>query len=114
MLEVFCDYLKNKNRGWHLLNFGTFILQLAKALHEIRTENAEIKFTADSKLAEAKALVASIEEKSLELEAKLRTADAKLAEVSRKNSEIESKLKDLEARESALRRDRSSFSSEYD
>ena len=36
-------------------------LDLEKALKELRAENAEIKFTADSKLTEANALVSSVE-----------------------------------------------------
>ncbi|XP_041004226.1 protein CROWDED NUCLEI 1-like [Juglans microcarpa x Juglans regia] len=88
------------------------VLDLEKALREMRSENAAIKFTADSKLAEATALVTSIEEKSLEVEVKLRAGDAKLAEVSRKSAEIERKSQDLEAQEAALQRDRLSFISE--
>ncbi|KAG6618008.1 hypothetical protein I3842_Q135600 [Carya illinoinensis] len=88
------------------------VLGLEKALHEMRSENAEIKFTADSKLAEATALVTSLEEKSLEVEAKLHAAEAKFAEVSRKSSEIERKSHELEAREAALQRDRLSLISD--
>ncbi|KAL0450231.1 UNVERIFIED_CONTAM: protein CROWDED NUCLEI 1 [Sesamum latifolium] len=75
------------------------VLDLEKALREMRSEYAEIKFNADSKLAEANALVTSVEEKSLEVEAKFHAADAKLAEVSRKSSEMERKLHELEAQE---------------
>ncbi|KAL6553102.1 hypothetical protein OROGR_006944 [Orobanche gracilis] len=88
------------------------VVDLEKALREMRSEYAGIKFNADSKLAEANALVTSVEEKSLLVEAKFHAADAKLAEVSRKNSDIERKLHELEAQENALLRERSFFTSE--
>ncbi|CAN8243695.1 unnamed protein product [Cochlearia groenlandica] len=87
-------------------------LDMEKSLRELRSENAEIKFTADSKLTEANALVRSVEEKSLEVEAKLRAVDARLAEVSRKRSEAERKSKEVDARESSLQRERFSYIAE--
>ncbi|XP_073060447.1 nuclear matrix constituent protein 1-like isoform X1 [Primulina eburnea] len=88
------------------------VLELENALREMRSEYAEIKFNADSKLAEAGALVASVEEKSWEVEAKFHSADTKLAEVNRKSSEIERKLFEIDAQEAALRKERLSFNSE--
>ncbi|CDY12631.1 BnaA02g12990D [Brassica napus] len=87
-------------------------LDLEKGLRELRSENAEISFTADSKLTEADALVRSVEEKSLEVEAKLRAVDARLAEASRKSSEVERKSKEVEARESSLQRERFAYIAE--
>ncbi|XP_073273093.1 nuclear matrix constituent protein 1-like isoform X2 [Primulina huaijiensis] len=88
------------------------VLDLEKALREIRTQYTEINFNTESKLAEAIALAAGAEEKSLEVEKQVHVADAKLAEVSRKSSEVERKLRDLETRENTLRRERFFFAAE--
>nr|GMC87794.1 protein CROWDED NUCLEI 2 [Ipomoea batatas] len=64
------------------------------------------------KVADASALQAGIQDRSLEVREKLHVADAKLAEASRKNLELDMKLHELEARESVLRRERLSFNTE--
>ena len=79
-------------------------LQLEKALREMRSELAEVKFTSDKKLDDAHALEIGLEEKYLEVEQKLHAADAKLAEASRKSSDVDRKLEDVEAREHKLQK----------
>ncbi|KAI3940736.1 hypothetical protein MKW98_030055 [Papaver atlanticum] len=57
-------------------------------------------------------LIASLDEKSLQVEAKLHAADAKLAEASQKSSEIERKMKEVETREIKLRSERQSLNAQ--
>lgn len=90
-----------------------YLLQLEKALHDLQEEHVLIKKVSDSKLADAKALAAGNEEKSLEVEEKMRVAESKLAEVNMKSSELDMKLNQLEARENLLQRERLSFNTEY-
>lgn len=86
--------------------------ELEKALHDLQEEHVLIKKVSDSKLADAKALAAGNEEKSLEVEEKMRVAESKLAEVNMKSSELDMKLNQLEARENLLQRERLSFNTE--
>ncbi|KAK8970156.1 putative nuclear matrix constituent protein 1-like protein [Platanthera guangdongensis] len=88
------------------------VVDLEKALHEMRAEVSETKFISEKTLANAHALETSLEEKQLEIELKLRTADAKFAEADRKNSEIGRKLEDLEGREHKVQRELSSLNAE--
>lgn len=82
-------------------------------MHDLQEEHVLIKKVSDSKLADAKALAAGNEEKSLEVEEKMRVAESKLAEVNMKSSELDMKLNQLEARENLLQRERLSFNTEY-
>ncbi|URD83882.1 Paired amphipathic helix protein [Musa troglodytarum] len=81
------------------------VSDLEKALREMRSELAEVKFTSDKKLDDAHALEIGLEEKYLEVEQKLHAADAKLAEASRKSSDVDRKLEDVEAREHKLQKE---------
>jgi chromosome segregation ATPase len=74
---------------------------------------AEVKFMAEKKISDARALEASLEEKSLEIEAKLHSADARLAEASRKNSQADHKLEEIQERERKFDKDKLSYDTEY-
>lgn len=87
---------------------------LEKALHEMRTECAETKVAAESKLAEAHQLTDEAEKKFTEAEAKVRAAESLQADANRYNSVAERKLRDVEAREDILRRQIISFKSDCD
>ncbi|GAU48020.1 hypothetical protein TSUD_183390 [Trifolium subterraneum] len=87
---------------------------LEKALHEMRTECAETKVAAESKLAEAHQLIDEAQKKFTEAEARVCAAESLRADANRYNSVAERKLRDVEAREDNLRRQIISFKSDCD
>lgn len=90
-----------------------YFCQLEKALREIQEENSKIRLTSEAKLAEANALVSSVNGRSSDVENKIYSAESKLAEATRKSSELEMRLKEVETRESVLQQERLSFAKEY-
>ncbi|KAL1370954.1 protein CROWDED NUCLEI 4 [Arachis duranensis] len=90
------------------------IASLEKALHEMRTECAETKVAAESKIAEAHQLIDEAQKKFTEAEAMMRSAESLQAEANRFTGVAERKLRDVEAREDNLRRQIITFKSDCD
>ncbi|KAF3970938.1 hypothetical protein CMV_005409 [Castanea mollissima] len=88
------------------------IASLEKALHEMRAESAEIKVSAESKLADGRIMVEDAQKKFTEAEAKLHSAESLQAEATRYHRAAERKLQEVEAREDELRRRLISFKSD--
>ncbi|KAJ1414574.1 hypothetical protein SESBI_18824 [Sesbania bispinosa] len=89
------------------------IANLEKALHEMRTECAETKVSAESRFSEASQLIDEAQKKSTDAEAKLRAAESFQAEANPYNSVADRKLLYVEAQEDELSRQIISFKSEY-
>ncbi|GAB2283061.1 hypothetical protein Dimus_017592 [Dionaea muscipula] len=87
---------------------------LEKTLRVMRAECAEVKVSAESKIAEARCMSVDAEKKYTEAEAKLHAAESLQAEANRYHRVAERKLQEVEAHEEDLRRRIMSFKSECD
>ncbi|XP_074309084.1 uncharacterized protein LOC141643712 [Silene latifolia] len=90
------------------------VTDVEKALHEMRAECAEVKVSAESRMAEARSMVEDAQQKLAEAEVKLRAAESMRDEARRSESAAGRKLLEVEAREDDLRRRMSSFKSDCD
>lgn len=82
-------------------------------MKEIQADESEVRQAADKQLAQARELVASIEERSIQADLKLAQVQVVRADANRKLQESEHRLQEVEAREVALRLERHSLIAEY-
>eukprot|EP00252_Welwitschia_mirabilis_P027232 TRINITY_DN9294_c0_g1_i2.p1 TRINITY_DN9294_c0_g1~~TRINITY_DN9294_c0_g1_i2.p1 ORF type:complete len:1127 (-),score=354.25 TRINITY_DN9294_c0_g1_i2:383-3763(-) len=88
------------------------VVDLEKALHEMRAASAEAKYTSEDLYSKAREMIATADEKDLAAESKIRAGEALIGEANRKKADVERKLFELEGREDALRREQQAFKSE--
>lgn len=80
------------------------LASIEKALHEMRTESAETKVAAESRLAEARIMIEDAEKKFSEAETKFRAAKSLQTEATFIQRDAKRKLQEVEAREDDLSR----------
>uniref|UniRef100_A0ACD6AMT5 Uncharacterized protein n=1 Tax=Avena sativa TaxID=4498 RepID=A0ACD6AMT5_AVESA len=89
------------------------VADLEKALREMRSEIAEVKFVSEKKIGDVNSFQANIDEKSLLLDKKLNAADAKLAEANLTVSHADKKIKDIEARQCRYEKEKLCYETEW-
>ncbi len=87
--------------------------QLEKALKEMETEGLEVKETAERQLSQAKGMLASVEEKSSQVDIQLAKVQGEHTQANCKLAESQLQLQEVEAREDALCCECCSLMSEY-
>ncbi|KAJ4832087.1 hypothetical protein Tsubulata_037646 [Turnera subulata] len=90
------------------------IASMEKTLHEMRAESAEIKVSADLRLAEARSMAEDAQKKMLDAESKLHASEALQAEALRYHRAAERKLQEVEAREDDITRRINAFKTDCD
>ncbi|GMH25272.1 hypothetical protein Nepgr_027115 [Nepenthes gracilis] len=90
------------------------LASIEKTLHEMRAECAEVKVTAENKLAEARSLFEDTHKKYSEAEKKQHLGESLQADATRYRQVAERKLQEVEAREDDLRGRIASFKSDCD
>ncbi|CAL1408335.1 unnamed protein product [Linum trigynum] len=88
------------------------VADLEKALRELKDEHVQAKHASETKLANAEALVAGIEGKSMAVKENIQNFEAKLSEVNQKSIELDVKLHEIETREFSIQRERLSLNTD--
>nr|XP_051203533.1 nuclear matrix constituent protein 1a-like isoform X2 [Lolium perenne] len=86
---------------------------LEKALHEMRSEIAEVKFVSQKKISGANSFQTNIDENSLLIKKKLSAANAKLAEANLMMSHADKKMEDIEAHQHRCEKEKLCYETEW-